>query len=120
METEVRRTLAHRSTSDLVWLTLLALPLQAALTAFGTGVMNDLYDSLKRSAARLRRPGEADPAPMVLEDPDTGLRIVLEAGLPPEALDALVSLDLDRFRSGPVHYDRARKTWRSVNDEVEG
>ena len=47
----------------------------------------------------------------------TRLQIVLEAGLPTEAYDSLVSLDLSKFRHGPLHYDQHRGAWRSELDE---
>jgi hypothetical protein len=117
LDLDSQRTLLHRSGADLTWIMLLVLPLQAALATLGTGVMNDLYLAVRRLAQRGRL-GPA-PKPMILEDPDTGLQIVLEADLPPEAITALTALDLREFRKGPVHFDRTRMAWRSEIDEAE-
>jgi hypothetical protein len=54
---------------------------------------------------------------LVLQHSATRLQIVLEADLPAEAYQALVTLDLSAFRQGPVHYDRQRGRWRSELDE---
>ena len=56
-------------------------------------------------------------AALILQDAVTRLQIVLEAGLPTEAYDSLVSLDLSKFRHGPLHYDQHRGAWRSELDE---
>ena len=40
------------------------------------------------------------------------------AGLPADAYRALMSLDLSRFRTGPLHYDWHRGEWRSELDEA--
>lgn len=111
------RTLPHRSGADLNWLILLVLPLQAFLTALGTKVMEDLYNGVKRLPRLTDRPS-TDAALLVLEDPKTGLRIVLEHDLPHQAYRELLQLDLHRFGTGPLHYDHNRRQWRSVIDEV--
>ena len=110
------RTLPHRSGADLNWLILLVLPLQAFLTALGTKVMEDLYSGVKR-LPRLSDRSSTSAALLVLEDPKTGLRIVLEHDLPQKAYRELLELDLKRFSAGPLHYDHNRQEWRSELDE---
>jgi hypothetical protein len=48
---------------------------------------------------------------------NTGRVASRSAGLPTEAYDSLVSLDLSKFRHGPLHYDQHRGAWRSELDE---
>ncbi|GAA1365653.1 hypothetical protein [Streptomyces beijiangensis] len=115
----VRRTRAHREPVDLTWIALVALPLQAFLSGLGTEVLGSAYRGIKRFVrGGSDGPEPALPAPMVLQDTVSGIRVVLDAGLPPEAFEKLLRLDLSAYRSGPVHYDVARARWRSVQDEA--
>ncbi|THV39839.1 hypothetical protein [Glycomyces buryatensis] len=114
-EAEAHRQAAHRSPTGLDWLLLLSLPLQAFVAALGSEAMHDLYRGLKD---RLRGRDRDVPKPMVLEDSDTGLRIILEADLPPEAFERLFEMNFEDFDSGPLHYDRYRRIWRSELDEA--
>ncbi|MGW0843747.1 hypothetical protein ACWD26_27115 [Streptomyces sp. NPDC002787] len=120
----VRRVLAHRGPAELQWLVLAALPLQAFLSGLGGEAVKDGYRVLKDLVGRLVRPGvtgeDTAPRPLVLQDERTGLRIVLEPGLPQEAYEQLAVLDLTRFSVGPLHYDRALGRWRSELDEAAG
>jgi hypothetical protein len=116
----------------LTWIVLAVLPLQAFLAALGSKMADDAYAQVRTLVERLaagRRPpagagagagtGAAQPpAPLVLLDRGTGLRIVLEADLPAEAYRKLTALDLSQFGTGPVHYDLARGRWRSELDEA--
>lgn len=52
-----------------------------------------------------------------MQDAATRLQVVLEADLPAEAYQALVTLDLSAFGQGPAHYDRHRGEWRSELNE---
>jgi hypothetical protein len=107
----------------LTFLVLVALPLQAFLSAAGAKAAEDAYRRLKEAIRRLTARDRTTPAaarPLVLQDPATGLRIVLDADLPEPALDQLRGLDLTAFRGGPLHYDRHQNRWRSVADEAAG
>ncbi|QHF95050.1 hypothetical protein DEH18_15610 [Streptomyces sp. NHF165] len=133
-EVRDRRVLAHRGPAELQWAVLVALPLHAFLTGLGTEAVKDAYEGLRRLAGRAvhrggaddERPGADGPdgadegRPLVLQDERTGLRIVLEADLPRAAYEQLLGLELSRFRHGPLHYDRARRRWRSELDEAAG
>jgi hypothetical protein len=115
----VRRTLPHREPADLTWIALVALPLQAFLSGLGAQAVG----GASRGIRRLVRGGASDappalPGPLVLQDVDSGIRVVLDPDLPPAALDQLLRLDLGVFRVGPVHYDVAQGRWRSVADEA--
>jgi hypothetical protein len=116
VEAVVERTLPHRAASPFDWIVLLALPLHALLSTVGALAMTDLYAAAKRLGSK--RSESARP-PLVLEDSGTGLRVILEADLPPEALAKLCELELHRFRHGPLRYDKDRKAWRSELDEAE-
>lgn len=45
--------------------------------------------------------------PVVLEDPGTGLQIVVPPDSPEHAFQQLTELDLSDFVHGPVRYDKA-------------
>lgn len=120
----VRRRAPHRGPEELQWLALVSLPLEGFLVGLGAEAVKDAYQGLKSLVRRLGRRGgtapEARRRPLVLQDERTGVRIVLEADLPPEAYDQLTALDLSGFALGPVHYDRAQGRWRSELDEAAG
>ncbi|MFG2498048.1 hypothetical protein ACGFSB_07480 [Streptomyces sp. NPDC048441] len=122
----VRRTVDHRGAADLPWIMLASLPLQAFLSGLGAEAVKDSYAAFKDVVRRSSRAADpADPAtpaprPLVLQDRRTGLRVVLEPGLPGEAYEQLLGLDLARFSEGPLHYDRELGRWRSVLDEAGG
>jgi hypothetical protein len=133
--------------ATLTWVVLAALPLQAFLSVLGEKLAGDAHDRLlaaarqvadRYEAIRRGRAGRAvavaagdgeagpagtvgdtrSPAPLVLMDSDSRLRIVIEADLPAEAIGPLVALDLSQFRIGPLHYDKAAGRWRSELDEA--
>ena len=110
----------RRSASDLQWLVLAALPLQAFLTGVGSNFADAAYKGFQDAVRKLlHRENAAGVArPMVLQDTGSGLQIVLEHDLPAEGYQQLLSLDLSRFRFGPLHYDRTEQRWRSELDEA--
>jgi hypothetical protein len=112
----------RRGVTELNWLVLVALPLQAFLGNVGSKFADDAYRGLKALVGQLvhgDRPAPAGQRPMVLRDEATGLELVLEADLPDEGYRQLFGLDLSQFQVGPVHYDRHRRRWRSERDEAE-
>jgi hypothetical protein len=116
--TEVRRRLPHRGPDELTWLMLAALPLQAFLSGIGAEAVKDLYAKAKQLTTSGKKAG--NHVPLVLQDAETELKVILEADLPAEAIRQLVGLDLRAYRTGPLHYDRGRRKWRSELDEAEG
>ncbi|MFF4506562.1 hypothetical protein [Streptomyces sp. NPDC001401] len=130
--TDVRHVHHARDVGVIVWLVLAALPLRAFLDGVAGQAATDSYQGIKRlveclvpgrerlladeSAATV--PVQAPAvAPLVLQDWGSGLQVVLEADLPPEAYRQLVGLDLSDFRTGPVRYDKDLACWRPVPDE---
>jgi hypothetical protein len=117
----------RRDAQTLTWLLLISVPLQGFLSAVGEKVAADAYSRFTHAVERLlgrhhrsgSEPANTGPPVLVLQDPATGLRIILEAGLPPEAQEELCALDLSRYRFGPLHYDRAQRRWRSELDEAD-
>jgi hypothetical protein len=121
-EIEFRRTLTHRGVAELGWLVLAALPLQAFLSGLGSEAVKDIYASV-RKLAKTRTKKTVDTGrtiPLVLQDSNSDLKIILEPDLPEEAYQQLAGLDLSAYRIGPLHYDRHRKMWRSELDEAAG
>jgi len=124
----VRILPTRRAVSDLQWLVLAVLPLQAFLTSIGGKMADDAYKQFQAAVRKLLHPGQPAPAstalpppaarPMVLQDAATGLQIILERDLPAKAYEDLLSLKLASFRLGPVHYDRSQHRWRSELDEA--
>jgi hypothetical protein len=112
----------RRSASELQWLVLAALPLQAFLTSIGSKIADSAYKDFQDAARRLLRrehpAGRPAARPMVLQDTTSGLQVVLDYDLPAEGYQQLLSLDLSLFRFGPLHYDRAQQRWRSELDEA--
>jgi len=112
----------RRSVSDLQWLVLAVLPLQAFLTSIGGKVADDTYKGFQNAVRKLLRRENATETtaarPLVLQDTTSGLQIVLDDDLPAEGYRQLLTLDLSMFRLGPVHYDRTRQRWRSELDEA--
>ncbi|WP_330303500.1 MULTISPECIES: hypothetical protein [unclassified Streptomyces] len=120
----------RRAVEPLTWLILIALPLQAFLTTLGEKAAEDGYGLFQKAIRAIRRPApalaptpvpapEPPPAPVVLQDPATGLRVILEHDLPDEGYRQLLTIDLTQYRLGPLHYDQARGHWRSELDEVQ-
>lgn len=110
----------RRGLEQLHWLVLATLPLHAFLSGLGSAAAQDVAKGLKRLVDRVicaKRKTASSEQVLVLQDAVTRLQIVLEADLPTEAYQALVTLDLSAFRQGPVHYDRQRGRWRSELDE---
>lgn len=122
----VRRAVDHRGAADIPWIMLASLPLQAFLSGLGAEAVKDSYTAFKNVVRRSPRSedpharSDLAPRPLVLQDRSTGLRVVLEPGLPGEAYEQLLRLDLARFSEGPLHYDSERGRWRSELDEAAG
>ena len=115
----------RRDAQTLTWMVLVSLPLQAFISAIGTAMAENAYSAFIRVAQRIlsrhRQPGpDRPPSVLVLQDPATGLRIALEPDLPGDAHKQLLTLDLSRYRYGPLHYDRGLRRWRSELDEAGG
>lgn len=110
----------RRSVAEIHWLFLVALPLQAFLGGVGAKLADDVYGSLKEAVRRT--PREPEPGPersVVLQDTETGVRILLGGELDDRAFDALRDLDLARFRNGTLRYDTAEARWCSVSDGTD-
>ena len=139
---EVIRATRSDTATTLAWVVLAAVPLQGFLSALGEKLADDAHDRLlaavklvaeRYKALRRGRVGQTEalnppsdphfpaaPAPLILMDRSSRLKIVIEADLPVEAIRSLVALDLSQFTIGPVHYDRAANRWRSELDEAAG
>jgi hypothetical protein len=118
----VRIVPRRRSASDLQWLVLAALPVQAFLSAIGTDIANNAYEHFQdavRSVLRRKHPDQPPATrPLVLQDTTSGLQIILDHNLPADGYRQLLTLDLSPFRIGPLHYDLTQHRWRSELDEA--
>jgi len=118
-----RRVRAHRGAA-IDWLVLAALPLQAFLQNLGTLTGGDAYVAFKSFIARLshHEPHPHQEAtkvrPIILQDANSGLRVMIEFGLPEIAYTQLHQLNLAQFSSGPIHFDRNLGCWRADDDEA--
>jgi len=105
----IRMVPTRRWLEQLQWLVLAALPLHAFLSGLGSAAAQDVAQGLKRLVGRVvggKQETASPPQVLVLQDAATRLQVVLEADLPAEAYQGLVTLDLSSFQQGPVHYDR--------------
>ena len=120
---DVRVAAPRRSIEAIVIAVLVSLPMQALVTQLTNDFADDAYSRLKALVTKvLHRKQPAETAGtakqvMVLQDTETGVRIVIEPDLPAESFQQLLSLDLTKVAHGPVHYDLGRKRWRSELDE---
>jgi hypothetical protein len=118
----VRSVPTRRGLGEMPWLALATVPLAALVKALVGRAAEDAYDHLKTLVGRLRfrrADGSAEhQPPLVLQDPGSRLRIVLEHDLPVDAYRSLVELDLSQFKQGPLHFDRQHSEWRSELDEA--
>jgi hypothetical protein len=110
----------RRATVELHWLFLVALPLQSLLGGFGARLADDLYRKLKEAVRRApREPEVSAERGLVLQDTETGVRILLGPDLDDAAFDTLRALDLTRFRNATLRYDTAEARWCAVSDGTE-
>lgn len=114
---------ARRELGAGAWTLAATLPVGAFLTALVEQAAADAWRRLAEFVGRLRRARRDEAgAPgrlLVLTDRESGLQVVLEPDLPPEAFRQLLALDLSAYRHGPLHYDASRGRWRSELDEWE-
>jgi hypothetical protein len=112
----------RRGPESIGWLILLAVPLQAFLSTVGERAASDAWTGVRRAVRRVTGHAADDPAgqgrPVVLEDPGTGLQIVVSPDLPEGAFRQLTELDLSDFVDGPVRYDNGQHRWLSDRDEA--
>jgi hypothetical protein len=121
-DTRLRSIPVRRGWAEAQWLVLATIPLQAFMSAFVAQTAADSYARMKSLARRLAKSSphqSRDYHPFVLQDSVTKLKVVLEPDLPTVAFRELADLDLNQFKHGPLHYDRARSQWRSEIDETD-
>lgn len=110
----------RRSTGVLPWIVVVTLttPIATFFAAFGaaigTAAGQDAYAAAKKWvkdvwASRVSSP--ANRGFLEIEDSDN-TRVVLTSGLPDEALDALLSMDLGQHRGEYLTWDEEASTWR--------
>jgi hypothetical protein len=118
-----RRVHAHRGAA-IEWLLLAALPLQAFLQNLGTLTGEDAYIAFKSLIARLSHheahphPQAKEIRPIILQDANSGLQVMIESGLPEIAYRQLHQLNLTQFSYGPIRFDRNLGCWRADSEEA--
>lgn len=122
LSADLRTTAPRRSLQDIAWLALAAVPLQPFFEKLAQDLAADASKRLRSFVGAVLRRGRVQPQSpkvLLLQDPGTGVRVVLEPDLPDEAYELLLTFDLSRLRRGPLHYDRHHRRWRSPLDEAE-
>jgi hypothetical protein len=122
LDADLREVAPRRSLQDVAWLALAAVPLQPFFEKLAQDFAADAYQRLRSlvgTVAGRGRTRSASPRVLLLQDPTTGTRVVLEPDLPDEAFELLLNVDLSRIHRGPLHYDRHHRRWRSLLDEEE-
>lgn len=89
----------------------LAAPLAAFFTAVGSEAGKDAYAAF-RTWFRRQKLRTVDSGTVILQGSDE-LEVVLELGVPEEALEALRGLDWPHMSSGPIVWDDQTRRWRS-------
>jgi hypothetical protein len=122
---DVRVAAPRRSLNDALVI-LAALPFQPFISQLANDFADDAYARLKGFVTKVLHRKHADAGAegqarqvLVLQDTATGVRVVLEPDLPADSYRQLLSLDLTKITDGPVHYDLARRRWRSELDEQD-
>jgi hypothetical protein len=109
-----------RGVEHLDAMALMMIPLEAFLKAAGTRLAAEAYAKFRSGLRRiLNRQPEGAAKPLVLQDSETGIRVLMERDLPDEAYEAFRELDLTRFGRGPLSWDRSLRRWRSIADEAD-
>jgi hypothetical protein len=107
------RVAPRRRSESITWLALVALPLSSFFSTLGASLAKDAYQALRDLTERVLS-GEkaAQPGTLVLEDRDSGTRVVLAAGLSNEAYQALLATDLSAVEPGStLAYDATTRRW---------
>ena len=121
LSADLRETAPRRSLQEIAWFALAAVPLKPFFEKLAEDFATDAYQRLRGLAAAVlgrRAASSGSPRVLLLQDPDTGARVVLEPDLPEEAYEQLLDVDLSGIRRGPLHYDRHDRRWRSPLDEA--
>jgi hypothetical protein len=112
----VYRAPVRRGAEELNWLVVAAIPLSSFLTTLGTKLAEDSYKELRQLAHRVfGRASAPKSSTLVLEDQDTGTRVVLEPDLPDDGYRALFETDLASHSGDKVRYDPTQKRWVRSN-----
>ncbi len=132
LNADVRVAPPLRSLGEVALVIFAALPFQQFVSQLASDFADDAYARLKAFVTKVLHGEHAhadanvsadagdEPAAkqvLVLQDTATGIRVVLEPDLPAESFRQLLTLDLTKFKFGPMHYDLTRGRWRSELDE---
>ena len=117
---DIKDDYLRRSSGLLPWIiaVTLATPITAFFAAFGTtlgtAVAQDVHAAFKRWVKDMwasRAGSVADRGFLEVEDSDN-TQVILTSGLPDEALDALLSMDLEEHRGEYLTWDEESGAWR--------
>jgi len=118
---DVRAAYERKSAGDLPWIVMLGVPLATMLAAFsksyGETLGKHAADGTAKAAADLRRwlvglyDARHGDGQVLLDDPDTHTRVLLDRDLPQEAIEALWEVDpvRDGGEAGQVSWDPAKR-----------
>jgi hypothetical protein len=116
LSAQLREVRPRRSLGEIAWLALMLLPLKPFFDKLAEDFADDAHQQLTKLVGKLlhrTNPATDTPQILVLQDSATGIQIVLESDLPPQAHQQLLSVDLTTIHPGPLRYDRYSGTWRS-------
>ncbi len=112
VDAEVSASYHRRGVGDLPWVVLITVPGAVFLKLLATDAYNGAKSFIQR-LYRERRARSGRSGSVLLRDLDSGLMVLLEPDLPPEAYEQLGKLDLTRFVHGPLRYNLDLGAWRS-------
>jgi len=99
---ELRQVSPRRALGEIAWLALAVVPLKPFFDQLTMDFADDAYQRLKTFTARVfrlhRPPSSEPPRVLLLQDSTTGIRVVLEPGLPARAYRQLLSFDFATLR----------------------
>jgi hypothetical protein len=102
-----------------VGITTVALPfLKTLVEKAGADVYEALTDLVRTRRKHDRTPAPADPERVVLDDRETSVRIVIDAGVDASALTALQQIDLSTWANSgaDLHWNPRQKKWEPDTD----
>lgn len=120
VDAEVLAAYERKGIGEFPWIVMITAPTTMFFTAIAAAAGKDAYNAVKNLVQAVwaaRTKGSGPRGNVILNDEQVGIWIALEPDLPAEAYEKLASLDLTRFKTEPLKYDRERGEWTSPTGE---